>query len=55
MTEQNITKHSFNRKLKCDQCKTISKDVFKSLKFKKNLCLECLKEFMIKQNQLHND
>jgi hypothetical protein len=35
---------------KCDSCQVVSKDVNKSIKYKKNLCIDCLKDLILNSN-----
>lgn len=49
MAKQTIKSlHTYKDKnRKCDSCSVVSKDVHKSIKYNKNLCIDCLKEIII--------
>lgn len=45
---------NFNIARTCAECSTRSKEVYVSSKFRKNLCLDCLRDLLLKQYRKDN-
>lgn len=54
MTSDKKLNQQFVKRRECANCNIVSKDVFRSERFKKALCLDCLKEEMLQQQSEHN-